>query len=192
MPRAKVKIISGAPVSVGVKGAILKLVLPSRSEGKKRHRLFTRPLCVLGARNCAQSDYGSGDFGLFCGIFRTPRSALPLYPQLYHLVAVKTHQDFIFNALVNKAFLKLVRPKSDHSRVPNCNYAFSDSRDSAGCLCGLHIANKDRARGILFLAPPRVLVGRSHAVWAQSQTQAHKPWIAKGRSVLAGRSKGSD
>jgi len=120
------------------------------------------------------------------------RPALPRLRQYYHPVAAKAHQDFIFNALVNKAFFKAVRPKSEHFRVPNCNYVFSDSRDSTGCLCGLHIANKDRARGILFLAPPRVLVGRSHAVWARSQTQAHKPWIGKGKSVLAGRSKGSD
>jgi hypothetical protein len=109
---------------------------------------------------------------VFCGIFS--ESAPALLTSVVPPCCSKDAQDFIFDTLVNKAFLKAVRPKSEHFRVPKCNYVFSYPRDSTGCLCGLHIANKDRARGILFLAPPRVLVERSHAVWAQSQTQAHK------------------
>jgi hypothetical protein len=118
----------------------------------------------------------------------------PALPRLVNLssIAAKTHQDFIFNALVNQAFFKAVRPESEHFRVPKCNYVFSDSRHSTGRICRLPISYRDRAREIPFLAPPRVLVGRSHAVWAQSQTQARKLWIAKEKSVLAGRSKESD
>src|SRR6516164_3758342 len=64
--------------------------------------------------------------------------------------------------------------KSEHFSVPRRNHVFSCSRDTSECICRLPTSYRDRGRQILFLAPVRVLVGRSRSFAAQSPTQAHK------------------
>jgi len=64
--------------------------------------------------------------------------------------------------------------KSTRFRVRKRCYVFSYPRDTTGRVCRLFVANRDRARPIVFLAPLRVLVGRARPVAAPSPTQAHK------------------
>jgi hypothetical protein len=111
---------------------------------------------------------------VFCGNF----VGRPAQPALLTLVVAsccsKDASRFYFRWLCEYRCSQSGATKSEHFGVPRRNHVFSCSRDTSDRICRLPTSYRDRARQILFLAPVRVLVGRSRSVQAQSPTQAHK------------------
>ena len=98
------------------------------------------------------------------GVLRPPFS-LGLVNLVDSAVLQRRRIKSLFSILSSTRRSQSSPTKSEHLECQGANYVFGCPRDTTGCICRLHISNRDRTRPIL-LAPLRVLVGRSHSAQA--------------------------
>jgi hypothetical protein len=125
----------------------------------------------------------------------------PVQPWLINLVDSAVLQQRLIKSLFSR--LSSTRrsqsspTKSEHLECQGANYVFGCPRDTTGCICRLHISNRDRTRPIL-LAPygswwgdhTRLRHSHQHRHTKSESTDENQPQeTPKGRFRLSSRSQ---